>query len=357
MKETGGLTMTPKERVMALFQREPIDTMPIFSGLSMLATPALDESGYAFSSIHTDHERMAWAAIRSARMMDVDCIVVPFDITMQSEALGNKVNFYENTSDVVFPTIPEKIWETLDDVDIPDNAVERGRHHLVPEAIDIIKQEAAEYPIGVWLRGPFTQLGQVLELETVLKAVFKEKDKIAGLLDRFTDMAIQIGRAWQQAGADYITLSEPGANAEVLPPRIFKQLVQPRLTRILQAWESPRVLHISGATDPLVEMMSRCGGDALGVDIKNNLRATREKLGPEALLFGNFDVYDLPCNAETTPDQAVAAIRENIDAGVDAVWPGSDLWPDVKLDNVRAIVDTVHEYGRKPSPAVGRIDS
>lgn len=349
--------MTPKERVMNMFERKPIDTMPVFSGLSMLAKPALDEAGYAFSSIHADHERMAWAAIRSSRLMNVDCIVVPFDITMQSEALGNKVNFYENTSDLIFPTIPEKIWETLDEVEIPDNVPDLGRHHLIPKALEIIKREAPEYPIGVWLRGPLTQLGQILELETVLKALFKEKDKIGDILDKLSDMAIQIGRAWKQAGADYITLSEPGANAEVLPPRMFKKLIQPQLTRILEAWDSPKVLHISGASDPLVEMMGQCNADAIGVDIKNSLSETREKLDPHVLLFGNFDVYDLPCNPETPVDQVVETIKENIDAGVDAVWPGSDLWPDIKPENMRAIVDTVHHYGRKPSPAVGRIDA
>jgi len=347
--------MTPKERVMALFERKPIDTMPVFSGLSMLAKPALDEAGYTFQGIHTNHERMAWAAIRSSRMMNVDCIVVPFDITMQSEALGNSVNFYEDASDLVFPTIPEKIWETLEDVEIPDNVLDLGRHHLIPKVLEIIKREAPEYPIGVWLRGPMTQLGQILELETVLKALFKQKDKIGVILDKLSNMTIQIGQAWQQAGADYITLSEPGANAEVLPPRMFRGLIQPRLARILRAWEFPRVLHISGASDPLVEMMSQCNADAFGVDIKNTLRETREKLGPDALLFGNFDVYDLPCNPETRVDQVVEAIKENIDAGVDAVWPGSDLWPDIKPENIRAIVDTVHDYGRKQSPAVGRV--
>ncbi len=35
------------------------------------------------------------------------------------------------------------------------------------------------------------------------------KDKIGDILDKLIDMAIQ-GRAWKQAGADYITLSEPG---------------------------------------------------------------------------------------------------------------------------------------------------
>jgi [methyl-Co(III) methanol-specific corrinoid protein]:coenzyme M methyltransferase len=72
------------------------------------------------------------------------------------------------------------------------------------------------------------------------------------------------------------------------------------------------------------------------------------------LLFGNFDVYELPCNPETPRDRIVEKIKEIIDAGVDAVWPGSDLWPDIIPENVRAIVDTVHDYGRKPSPAVGR---
>jgi len=349
-----GEKMTPKERVMALFARKPIDTMPVFSGLSMLAKPALDEAEYPFSSIHTDHERMAWSAIRSARMMNVDAIVVPFDITMQSEALGNRVNYYENASDPVFPTIPQKIWETLDDIKLPDNILELGRHHLIPKALEIIKREAPEYPVGVWIRGPMTQLGQILELETALKAVFKQKDKIAHVLDKLSHMAIQIGRAWQEAGADYITLSEPGANGEILPPRMFKKLIQPRLKRILEAWEFPRVLHMSGVSDPLVEMMGQCGADAIGVDIKNSLSETREKLGPDVLLFGNFDVYELPCNPDTPPDRIVETVREIIDAGVDAVWPGSDLWPDIIPENVRAIVDTVHDYGRKPSPAVGR---
>jgi [methyl-Co(III) methanol-specific corrinoid protein]:coenzyme M methyltransferase len=346
--------MTPKERVMAMFERKPIDTMPVFSGLSMLAKPALDEAGYSFSSIHTDHERMAWSAIRSARMMNVDAIVVPFDITMQSEAMGNRVNFYEDASDPVFPTIPEKIWETLDDIRIPDNFLDLGRHHLIPKALEIIKREAPEYPVGVWLRGPMTQLGQILELETALKAVFKEKDKIAQILDKLSDMAIEIGRAWQAAGADYITLSEPGANAEVLPPRMFKKLIQPSLKRILASLEFPRVLHISGASDPLVEMMGQCGADAIGVDIKNTLSETREKLGRDMLLFGNFDVYELPCNPETSRDRIVETIKEIIDAGVDAVWPGSDLWPDIRMESVEAIVHTVHGYGKKPSPAVGR---
>jgi len=48
-------------------------------------------------------------------------------------------------------------------------------------------------------------------------------------------------------------------------------------------------------------------------------------------------------------------IKTCIDAGVDAVWPGCDIWPDAKKENVETYVRTVRGYGKRPSPAVGRV--
>ncbi len=90
------------------------------------------------------------------------------------------------------------------------------------------------------------------------------------------------------------------------------------------------MLHICGSTDTLIEMMNDCGADAISVDIKNNVAESRKKIGNDVLLFGNFDVFALPCKAETTVEEAIAGVKANIDAGVDAVWPGCDFWPDIK---------------------------
>jgi [methyl-Co(III) methanol-specific corrinoid protein]:coenzyme M methyltransferase len=49
------------------------------------------------------------------------------------------------------------------------------------------------------------------------------------------------------------------------------------------------------------------------------------------------------------------AIKACIDAGADAVWPGCDLWPDVKKENVETYVQAVRKHGKAASPAVGRI--
>jgi [methyl-Co(III) methanol-specific corrinoid protein]:coenzyme M methyltransferase len=132
-------------------------------------------------------------------------------------------------------------------------------------------------------------------------------------------------------------------------------MIQPRLTRILAAWKSPKVLHICGASNPIINMMQACGADAISVDIKNNLLESRKELGNDVLLFGNFDVFKLPCKEETTVEEAIQGIKDNIDGQVDAVWPGCDLWPDIKEENFIAMEKTVREYGRKPSPALGRL--
>ena len=71
--------------------------------------------------------------------------------------------------------------------------------------------------------------------------------------------------------------------------------------------------------------------------------------------MGNVDTYKITCDPETPTDVAIAAIKDTIDAGVDAVMPGCDLWPDIKEVNMKACVDTTHTYGTKASPSVGRL--
>jgi len=111
--------------------------------------------------------------------------------------------------------------------------------------------------------------------------------------------------------------------------------------------------HICGSTDLIIEMMNECGADAISVDQKNNVVETRKKLGDDVLILGNFDPYGTLVQMDIGEVEPV--IKKCIDDGVDAVWPGCDLWPDMKKENVEAYVQTVKEYGKKASPVVGRL--
>ena len=45
------------------------------------------------------------------------------------------------------------------------------------------------------------------------------------------------------------------------------------------------------------------GTPMISFDIKNDLVASRKKLGDEAIIVGNYDVFKLPCAEETTVEE------------------------------------------------------
>jgi [methyl-Co(III) methanol-specific corrinoid protein]:coenzyme M methyltransferase len=195
--------------------------------------------------------------------------------------------------------------------------------------------------------------GQLIELDILLKGTKKFKEQVEDFLGKMTDLVTKVARHYQALGVDYMNIREMGTGTDLLSPRMWKNLVQPNLQRIFDALASPKILHICGSTDMIIEMMNDCGADALSVDQKNNLADSRNKLGDSVLLLGNFDPFQTLVQMET--DQVEPVIKKCIESGVDAVWPGCDLWPAVKKENVEAYVQAIREYGKGASPAVGRV--
>ena len=226
---------------------------------------------------------------------------------------------------------------------------------MVDEGFGILnsKPNNGQFAVGAWVLGPFTFAGQVIELDLLLKGVKKDKERVEAFLTKMTDITIEVAKHYQSLGIDYMNVREMGSGTDLLSPRMWKTLIKPNLERIFAALESPTINHICGSTDMIIEMMNDCGADAVSVDQKNNVAESRKKLGNDAIILGNFDPYGTLCQMEASEVESV--IKKCIDDGVDAVWPGCDLWPDVKEENVKTYVRTVKEYGKKASPAVGRL--
>lgn len=346
-------TMTPKERIEKLFKKEPIDTMPVFSGQGMVTIQAIKKMGIRFPQVHTTAEYLAESAITTAEMFGFDAVIIPYDMCTVPEALGRGVSLYEQSEDILYPTVPYK-WEKLEDVVIPDDFLKRGRMPIVDEAFRILKaRQNGNYAIGAWVLGPFTMAGQVIELDLLLKGVKKDKERVIAFLDMMTDLVIKVAQHYQEMGADYISIRDMGTGTDLLSPRMWQTFIQPNLVKIFSALKPPRVNHICGSTDLIIEMMNECGAEAVSVDHKNNMVESRKKLGNDALIFGDFDAFATLNQMDVS--QVEAVIKGCIDKGADAVWPGCDIWPDVKAENVKAYVATIRKYGNIPSPAVGRI--
>jgi [methyl-Co(III) methanol-specific corrinoid protein]:coenzyme M methyltransferase len=340
-------TMNPRERILKLFAGENIDRPPCFSGMGNVTTEGLKKFDYTFAALHSDAKMMSDAAAETYKLFGFECGIVPFDLCVEAEALGCEINVYSHVEDILYPTIKKKLISTEDEMEIvvPSDLSTRGRIPLVKEALGILKADiGSEVAIGTYLLGPFTLAGQIMELNDLLKLSFKKPDKVGRLLDILKDVIIKIAKEYEKAGVDYITVREMGATSDVLSPRVFKNLILPYLTKIFAELKANGVLHICGKTNDIAVFMVESGAKAISVDQKNDISETRKKIGNDALLFGNYDPYNVLVSG--TPEKVRETIRRCMDEGVSAVGPGCDIWPTVPPENMNAMMDEVKKYRR-----------
>ncbi len=131
-------TLTPRERVLKFLHGEKVDRPPIFSGMGNVVVPVLEKYNINFAKAHRDPELMARAAAGMYREFGYECAVVPFDLGVEAEALGSKMNYYDEVEGLLYPTVKEKVIKTADDVRIPEDIAHAGRIPVVAEAIRIL---------------------------------------------------------------------------------------------------------------------------------------------------------------------------------------------------------------------------
>ena len=339
--------LNSRERVMRFFGKEEIDRLPVFSGMGNVTVHGLEKYGWNFPEIHVDARKMASVAASTYQLFGLECAVVPFDMGVEAEALGAGVNFYSHHTDILYPTITEKVAEKVKDLDlqIPSDLSKAGRIPLVTEAIGYLKEEVGnEIAIGAWVLGPYTLAGQLVDIGDLAKMSFKATATVQEILNTLADVLIDISKIYREAGADYTTVREMGATADILSPRMFKTLIRPCLEKIFAGMDSPKILHICGDTNSIVDQMALCGADAISVEQKNDVVESRKKVGPDMPILGNIDPYGVI--AQGKPEDVHNAVKESIENGVDAVWPGCDLWPVVPKENLEALMEAVRKYGK-----------
>ena len=341
-------SLNSRERVLKLFRREKTDYIPIFSGMGSITVHGLEKYGWKFPEIHTDPRKMASMAASTYQLFGFESVVVPFDMGVEAEALGSKVNYYTHATDILYPTISQHPAEKVEELNlqVPSDLAKAGRIPVVTQAIHILKQEVGDkVAVGSWVLGPYTLAGQLLDLSQLAKAAFKKKELVSKLLDQLAGVLIEIIKIYRAAGADYITVREMGAGPDILSPGIFESLVRPPLKKIFDGIESPKILHMCGDTNAIVDQMTLCGADAISVEKKNNVAETRRKLGPDVMIFGELDAYGVLSQGK--PDDVDKAVKEAVDRGVNAIWPGCDIWPVVPKENMEALMAAVRKYGKQ----------
>ena len=332
--------MTTRENILALFNKQNSDIHPLFSGLINVTEPGLKREGLQFHETHRDAAKMARAAASTYRVSGFGSAVVPLDLCVEAEALGATVDFREGSEGAEFPRVAGFLFESVEELTTKDTKFtkveELGRIPLVCEAIKLLKEDVGEeIVIGAWVPGPFTLLSLLVETGALYLSL-RKPEQVHAVLEIVTQVLASAGNAYHEAGADFLTIHEMGGSPGALGPRIFESVVLPHLQNLTSALEGPVVLSACGRTNGAMKLLAASGADALSVDQTNDLAKSRQEV-PDVLLFGNLDPVGLI--SVGTPDEITEAVESVVRSGADAIWPGCDLYPQVPLENLRALVE------------------
>jgi MtaA/CmuA family methyltransferase len=278
---------------------------------------------------------MSRAAASTFELVGFPSAVVPLDLCVEAEALGVKIDFHINSRHPVFPSPAQFLFENCEQIGT-QNASD-GRIPLVCEAIRLLKQDLGkEAIIGAFVPGPFTLLSLLVKPDQLMLDLKRDPGSVHTALDLLVNVISNSAMAYRQASADMLTIHEMGGSPGVLGPKRFEAFVLPPLQKLSASLPRPRVLSVCGNTNGAIPLLAQAGADAIHVDQLNDLAASRKAL-PGILIFGNIDPVVVLANS--TEAQVRQAVSSAIAAGVDAVWPGCDLYPPTPLENLKAMMD------------------
>ena len=337
--------MNAKERVMAVINHQKPDRMPCLGANSTVTYEQMEKVQAFWPEGHENAETMAKQAMAAYTILGFDAVRVPFSQTFEAEAFGCKIKPGRGIDgNEGIPGIEHPPPYTLDDVPVfPDDFLSRGKIPELLKAVRILKGELGdEVPIIGGIIGPFTIAGSLIDTVPLLKATFKTPEKIPPFLDVAERAGTALANALIEAGADIISCEDMTASPELIAPKTYGEVELKYQKKQFDAISVPKILHICGKVDRIVEWMGQTGADIISLEPKADVGLAREKCGPDTILLGGADTAQTLFlkDAETVK----RACEKSIADGIQILAPGCAVAPGTSTENLLAMVEVAKAH-------------
>ena len=328
-----------RQEILSLLSGQKTGRIPAFSGLIHITAEGLEHEGFSLHEVHHDANKMARAAASTFRLTGMPSAALPLDLCAPAEALGAILNFYEGGTNQ-FPQPAKPLFASTKYLNIgyfqSADFLTKGRLPLIFDSIRLLKADIGnEVVISGTLPGPYTLLLYLVEAGGLFAEMKREPNAVLDALLHLSDFLAQIGNAYRNIGADFITIHDMGGSPGFIGPAKYEQFVYPAEKHLIAQLSKPRVLSVCGNVSKSLELLAQTGADAISVDQTVDLAAARLAL-KDTLLFGNLDPVETLWQGDES--QVAEAVQKAKEAGVDAIWPGCDLVPQTSIQNIRAML-------------------
>ncbi len=330
--------MTPRERVLARLNGQPVDRAPNFSILMMFASRYI---GKPFDAFCTDYRVLVEANLKCNEDFGIDLLNTMSDAYRETADYGAPISFPHNSLPLCHAPLLANLseWKKLSHFDPWQSTRILDRI----KAVELYKQEAGDhYPILGWVEGPIAELADLHGLTDALIALQEEPELVEDVFTFLVDVAIDCARTQIDAGADIIGIGD--AAASLLSPHAYRERVLPfeqRLIRAIHAAGARVKLHICGDVTHLLQDIWRTGADVIDLDWMVDIRSALSIWPEGPIACGNFD--PVAVMLQGTPDDVRRATRRNLEEGGDRICiaPGCEVPPDTPHANLLALHEAI----------------
>jgi uroporphyrinogen decarboxylase len=282
-------------------------------------------------------------------ILGVDAAILFSDILVPLEPMGINLTFSEGRGPVIEPAV-----RTVKDVEALRVIEAEEDVPFVMETIRLLRKELeGRVPVIGFSGAPFTLASYMIEGGTskafieLKSLMYKEHEAYDKLMTKLAKTVINYLNAQIAAGAQAVQVFDTWAG--ILSPYDYKAFVAPYTKMVIDGLNRenvPVILYANGSAT-LLKLLKEAGPDVMGVDWRINLDDAIDLLGGDIPVQGNLDPTALFLPKEEIPGRA----KEILDMGKKAPGHifnlGHGVLPPTDVDNVKALVDAVHELSQR----------
>ena len=281
----------------------------------------------------------------AAEKLGVDAAIIFADLLLPLETMGMKFEFAAGEGPVI--ENPLRSTEQISRLRA-DGAAGLA---YVSDAVRLVTQHfGAKLPVIGFCGAPFTLASYMIEgggskhyLHTK-KLMHADAASWRTLMEKLTRVLAEYARAQAAAGADAIQVFDSWVGC--LGPDDYREHVFPHTKKLIAEIHKSGVpvIYFGIETTALLREMQQTGADVIGLDWRVRLSEAWEQLKFNCAVQGNLDPAILFSDWPTIREHAERVLREADGRQGHIFNLGHGILPETPVENVRALVDFVHEH-------------
>jgi uroporphyrinogen decarboxylase len=339
----------PASRFLRACRRISVDATPVWfmrqAGRYLPEYRAIREK-FSLLEIVARPELAAEVTLQPVRRLGVDAAILFADILLPVVPMGLELEFAKGEGPLIHN--PVRTAEDLARLRPLDPESDLGE---VLQAIRLVRAELDKAtPLIGFAGAPFTVASYVVEggasrdQRLTKTLMYSDPQVWRGLMENLAEALSAYLLAQVKAGAQAVQLFDSWVGA--LSPQDYFRYAQPYSAKVLKAVEASGVpvIHFGTGTASLLELMQQAGGSVIGLDWRVPLDQGWQCLGEGIAVQGNLDPVALFAPLPVLRQQ-VRDVLERAGGRPGHIFNlGHGILPGTPVENVRAVVDLVHEW-------------